>query len=209
MTPKQHNNRSEAGFSIIELVIVMTILLVLMGLVATLFGRSLSIRQRESARTDALTAAQAALNVMSREIANSGYDLIGNGLDLNDCGAAKLHFRANVVNSNETLNDAGENVTYFFEPGTRSILRYDAVLGETSIIINRISRVDFLYFDYVGANAVPVVPAGSATSSKDTARVRIRLTVDMEQVQNQVNPASVVLTSDVTLRNSDYILRNY
>jgi hypothetical protein len=31
----------------------------------------------------------------------------------------------------------------------------------------------------------------------------------MEQVQNQVNPASVVLTSDVTLRNSDYILRNY
>src|SRR5215218_1590765 len=95
------------GFSIVELMLSMTIILVILGLVMTLFGRSLSTRQRESSRTDALTAAQAALNVISRETANSGYGLkisadgiSDNGLIAADSNAGKIHFRANVKNDN-------------------------------------------------------------------------------------------------------------
>jgi len=68
-------DKRHGGFSILELMIAMTIILIVLGLVMTLFGKSLSSRQRESSRTDALTAAQAALNVISREVANSGYGL--------------------------------------------------------------------------------------------------------------------------------------
>jgi type II secretory pathway pseudopilin PulG len=209
MTVKKAKN--EGGFSVAEMVVTMLIMLVIMGLVSTLFSRSHSTRTRESSKTDALTASQAALNVMSREIANSGYSLVTNGL-MNDSNADQLHFISNFWNQNDTMTDPGENVTYFFEPATQSILRHDAYGGpggtpQTSIIINRISRVQYQYFDYFGSNPIPTGP--NAIPTANTGRVRIILTVNMERVVGQVNPDAVTLTSDVTLRNSDYMLKNY
>ena len=67
--------KNNAGFSLIELMISMVIVILLLGLVSTLLSRSLSVRARESRKTDALTSAQAALNIMSREIANSGFGI--------------------------------------------------------------------------------------------------------------------------------------
>jgi type II secretory pathway pseudopilin PulG len=209
MAEKERN--TVAGFSIVEMVVTMTIMLVIMGLVMTMFARSFSTRTRESSRTDALTATQAALNVMSREIANSGYALVTNGL-MNGSNDQLLHYNANHINTDDLLNGPGEDVTYYWEPTTQSILRHDANgLGpgnpQTSVIINRISRVQFQYFDYLGANPIPTGP--NTTPTANTGRVRITLTVNMENVFNQVNPDAVVLTSDVTLRNSDYMLKNY
>ena len=200
----------EAGFSIVELIVIMVIMLVIVGTVVTLFSRSLNTKSRESSRTDALTASQAALNVMTREIANSGYGTITNGL-MTDSSSSQLHFVSNHVNTNDNLLQMGEDVTYYFEPSTESILRYDAngegpSLPLTSIIINRISRVEFEYFNYSGSNSVPTV---TTFPTADTGRVRIRLTVNLERVIGQVNPDNVVLTSDVTLRNSAYMLSNY
>jgi len=200
----------ESGFSIVELIVTMVILLVIVGTVTTLFSRSLNTKSRESSRTDALTASQAALNVMSREIANSGYGTITNGM-MSDSTTDRIHFVTNHVNTNDNLLQPGENVTYYFEPSTQSILRYDANGGGagtplTSIIINRISRVEYRYFNYVGSNALPTE---TTFPTADTGRVRIKLTVNLENVIGQVNPDSVVLTSDVTLRNSFYMLNNY
>lgn len=200
----------EAGFSIVELIITMTIMLVIVGTVVTLFSRSLNTKTRESSRTDALTASQAALNVMSREIANSGYGTTTNGV-MSDSVSDRFHFVSNHVNTNDNLLQPGEDVTYYFEPSTQSILRHDAN-GEgpgtplTSIIINRISRVEYEYFNYTGANPLPTV---TTSPTANTGRVRIKLTVNMEDVIGQVNPDRVVLTTDVTLRNSSYMLNNY
>ena len=206
---KRSSNR-EAGFSIIEMMVTMMIMLAVVGLVTTLFSRSLSTKTRESSKTDALTAAQAALNVMSREIANAGYGTVTNGL-MPDSDDDQLHFVSNHVNTKDNLLQPGENITYYFEPSTQSILRYDAN-GDgpgtpmTSIIINRISWVDYEYFNYTLANPLPTV---TAVPTANTGRVRITLTVNLEQVIGQVNPDAVVLTSDVTLRNSSYMLKNY
>ena len=203
---------AESGFSIAELLIAMTIMLVVLGLAGNLFSISLSTRQRESSRTDALTAAQAALNVISREIANSGYGLTDNGIVLADSGTQKLHFLSNIKNTNGVTTDAGEDITYFFDPVTESILRYDSNANgagspETSIIINRISSVRFQYFDYSGS--VSTTPAPTNTPTINTARIRVTVSVSLENVQGQTNNQAVVLTSDVTLRNSDYMLQQY
>lgn len=200
----------EAGFSIVELLVTLTIMLIIMGTVVTLFSRSLNTRRRESSRTDALTASQAALNVMSREIANAGYGTITNGV-MSDSTNDRFHFVSNHVNTNDNFLQPGEDVTYYFEPATQSILRHDANgqgggVPLTSIIINQISRVEYEYFNYTGSNPLPTV---TTFPTADTGRVRIRLTINLEQVAGQVNPANVVLTSDVTLRNSAYMLNNY
>jgi type II secretory pathway pseudopilin PulG len=208
----RNKNTGVSGFSIVELMISMTIMLIILGLVSTLFSKSLATRQRESSRTDALTSAQAALNVISRELANSGYGLEGNGIVLGtDSDDEKLHFLSNIGNNNAIFTDPGENITYYFDPATQSILRHDAHgaapnTPQTSTIVNRISSLGFEFFDYVGTNPGT---GPNLTPTVNTSRIRVTVSVSLEQVQGQVNPQSVVLVSDVTLRNSDYMLRQY
>jgi hypothetical protein len=127
-----------------------------------------------------------------------------------------LHFRSNVTNSNTVTCDPGEDVTYFYDAASSSIVRYDrfpstptncgTATGETSVVVNRISNVTFQYFDYTGSNSTPTV---SATPTINTSRVRITVTVQLDQVQGQPNNQTVTFTSDVTLRNSDYMLNQY
>lgn len=217
MNDKQRNKKTD-GYSLLELMLTMTIMLIVLGLATSLFSKSLGVKQRESSRTDALTAAQAALNVMSREISNAGYGLknaaatdASNGIVLADSNNQKLHFLSNIQNNNTATTDRDENITYFFDNATQSILRYDANANgvgspETSIIINRISSVNYLYFDYTGSSSTPTQ---SNTPSENTGRVRVTITVNLENVQGQTNGQSVVMTSDITLRNSNYMLNQY
>ncbi len=206
--------KKEGGFSLIEMLIAMTIVIVLMGIVSVIFSRALGVKRRESSRTDALTSAQAALNVMSREIANSGYGLAdnfstvhNNGIVIADSNSTRLRVRSNTVNTNTTTSDVGEDVTYYFDSTAQSIVRHDpAQSPSTTYLVNRISSVSFVYYNYTGSSSTPTT---TTVPTADTSRVRITVTVQLEAVQGQVNGQSVTLTSDVTLRNSDYMMSQY
>jgi len=54
------------GFSLLELLIAMTLTLVITGVACSLLARSLNIRTKTNANDDALSDAQRALNIMSR-----------------------------------------------------------------------------------------------------------------------------------------------
>lgn len=203
--------KKSRGFSIIELLIAMTITFLVLGLASNLFSKSFATRQRESSKTDALTAAQAALNVISREISNSGYGLITNGIVIADSNQQKLHILSNTTNTNTVVTDPLENITYFFDPVSQSILRYDLNGNginspQTSVVINRISSLNFEYFDYTGSNSTPT---NSNTPTINTGRIRVTITVKLEDVRGQPKNQNVVLVSDVTLRNSNYMLQQY
>jgi prepilin-type N-terminal cleavage/methylation domain-containing protein len=201
---KKINNK---GFSLIELIIAMTVTLVMLGIVSTLFTAAVGTRSRQSRRSDALTSAQAALNVMSREISNSGYGLTNNGMVPADSNNQRLHFRSNVINSDSSTNSPGEDVTYFYDADSRSIVRFDPNDSpQTSIVVNRISNISLLYFDYNGSSSTAVQRTAPTSS---TGRVRINVTVQMEDVAGQPANQTVTFTSDVTLRNSDYMLFQY
>ena len=186
---KKQRKKKNAGFSLMELLISMTIMLILLGIVASLLSRASVVRQRESARTDALTASQAALNVLSRELANSGFGISSssdpntpnNGIILADSTSNQVHFRANIDNTGPTpipsgatvlaTNVAGEDITYFYDSATKSIVRYDPNGSpRTSVVVNKIANVTFSYFDYTGSTSSTT---GSATPTANTGRVRI------------------------------------
>lgn len=197
----------------LELMIAMTIMLALLALVSGIFARALNTRDFESSRTDALTSAQAALNVISREVANSGYGMVDangdadNGLILTDCTNKRLHLRANVDNDNMTTTEPGEDVTYFFDQTSESIVRYDPNdVPQISAVVNRISEVTFQYFDYTGSSSTPTI---RTTPTADTGRVRINVTVRLENVPGYPTNQKVTFTSDITLRNSKYMLNQY
>ena len=200
--------------------IAMTVTVVLMSVVAALMSRALGVKSRESSRTDALTSAQAALNVMSREIANSGFGLAdnfgsihNNGVVLADSSSNKLRVRSNYNNSADggghpdTTGDVGEDVTYYFDSSADSIVRHDPAQNpSTTYLVNRISSVNFVYYNYTGSNSTPTE---TTTPTIDTSRVKITVTVLLEAVQGQPTGQTVTLTSDVTLRNSHYMMSQY
>jgi type II secretory pathway pseudopilin PulG len=202
-----------AGFSMVELVASMAITLIILAVAIATFSSALQTRERENSRVDALTSAQAAINIMTREIANSGYGIKTNGIcggGTIDCaadsGARKLHIRANISNNDVLTDDEGEDITFFYDEPSKSVLRYDANTHITSGVINRVSKVEFGYFDYFGSttNTDP-----NTTPTANTGRVRINLWVYLPDVDGQPTDQIVQYTSDVTLRNSPYMLSQY
>lgn len=213
----------QSGFSLLELIIAMTIMLILLSVVGTLVSRSMSVRARETQKADALVSVQAALNVISREISNSGFGLYSdsltrvasNGIVLADSNANRMHIRTNMQNvGDRTLcgtacatDQAGEDITYFLDAGTQSIVRYDPhPTPETSVVVNRVSNLTFRYFNY---NASTGAVTESATPTATTSRIRITVEAKLDPVIGQVNPQSVIFESQISLRNASYMLQQY
>ena len=214
--------KTQSGFSLIELLLSLVITLIILGVAVMVFSKALSTRARESSKTDALVSAQAALNIMSREIGNAGYGLDTNGLGyrdgtgayVTDCTQKRLHFRANSVNTGNSTatNSPGEDVTFFYDSTSQSVVRYDPAAPSpgTSGVINRVSDVDFTYFNYTYNTATQTVDVVSSTTpASNTARVNIKLTVILPNVQGQPSSQTVTLSSDVNLRNSPFMLGQY
>jgi prepilin-type N-terminal cleavage/methylation domain-containing protein len=223
---KHNNTKARSGFTLIELLIAMTIMLILMGIVATLVSRSMGVRNRETQKADALVSAQSALTIISREIANSGFGIYSdpvtrvpnNGIVLADSNASRIHIRANVDNAGPrtvppgstvlATNLPGEDVTYFHDATTNSIVRFDPndPVNTTSVVVNRISGLTLEYFNYTTGSSVVTQ---TSTPTAATGRVRISVQVALDPIVGQPIPASVTFTSDVTLRNAGYMLQQY
>jgi len=199
----------------------MTVMLILMAVAASLFARSLSVRARESRTTDALTSAYAALNLMSREISNGGFGLrdaatrrATNGIVVGDSSQQQIHLRSNFTNVTPytdpnfgQTSDPGEDVTYFFESGTQSIVRFDPNADpQVSVVVNKISGVRFDYYNYDVAAGM-TGPFTTPTSA--TGRIVLTVRVDLDPVYGQPNPQSITFSSEVNMRNSSYMLQQY
>jgi prepilin-type N-terminal cleavage/methylation domain-containing protein len=168
MSTRLNTKKSEDGFSLVELIIAMTITLVVLTVATTLLARSLNIRTRSNANVDALADAERALNIMSREIAQAGFNLSDNGIVAADSvvdgnGNSTIRVRANLnrfdtdapdlarSGTTEPGWDSGEDVKFFIHPtGTTTLLaRFDpnAPGGpESTVVANRLDRMRVHYF---------------------------------------------------------------
>lgn len=172
---KQHSSRKrQAGFSLIELIIAMAITILITAVAGRLLAQSMNIRTRANEKVDALADAQRALNIMSREIAEAGFNLTDNGIVAADSitdgnGNSTLRIRSNLNRFNTTANpwyagggvgsgpqnaigpssdDAGEDVKYFvYDAGNTNLLaRYDAYGGGSTVLANRLDSLHIHYF---------------------------------------------------------------
>src|SRR3569832_200076 len=91
-----NTRRRDAGFSLIELLLAMTVTLTLLGLTSGLLASSFNVRARENQKTDALADTQRALNIMTREIANAGFGLANNGIVAADSNDTAIRVRSNL-----------------------------------------------------------------------------------------------------------------
>jgi prepilin-type N-terminal cleavage/methylation domain-containing protein len=129
--------QTERGFSLLELLIAMVVTLTLMTAGTTLLAHALRVRSRENQKSDALADTQRALNIMSREIADAGFNINGNGLVDADSGIHEIRVRSNLNKydhdasvsdaSRANVQDPGEDITYFINDAdsTKYLARHD------------------------------------------------------------------------------------
>ena len=221
-----NNKNTSGGFSLLELLIAMVITMALMTAASTLLANALRIRSRENQKSDALADTQRALNIMSREIANAGFNMTGNGLVAADSSLNEIRVRANLNrydydpsvtdDSRNNVEDAGEDITYFINTAdnTMYLARHDEYGTGSTVLANRIDSMNIHYFDQKVTYTAP--PAGQDITGASAAEVNpanakyiviaVSVTLDAIGSPNQPGyqpPYSVLLCSDVALRNSD------
>ena len=224
---ESRKSKGEVGFSLPELMIAMSIVLVVMSLTSGLLTRSFNVRSRENQRSDALADAQRALNIMSREIANSGFGLSDNGIVAVDSGIDAIRVRANLnafegQATSPLVNDRNEDVKYsLWTSGDASyIVRLDiGTQNQTTVLANRVDSMKIRYYpskiNYTMSPAVGGVPtcdisttSTEVTQKSDAKYLVMSICVELPERGRSgstgYQPASrVQLVSDVALRNAD------
>lgn len=162
-----HAPGREAGFSLAELMVAMSITLVLMAAASSLLAAAFNTRTRENVRSDALADAQRSINIMAREIANAGFNLTTNGIvsgdsgpDANGHGTIRVRSNLNKYDSGVSAAaragigvtdvDLGEDVKFFLSDtaNTTYLVRYDAHASTpATVLANRIDGLQFYFYD--------------------------------------------------------------
>jgi len=214
------------GFSLIELILAMAISLALMTAASTLIAGAFRVRSRENQKSDALADTQRAINIMSREIADAGFNLNNNGLVDADSGRNEVRVRSNLNRfdydpsvsdaSRNNVQDSGEDITYFVNlaDNTKYLARHDNYGTGSTVLANRIDSMNLHYFaqkvtydanpgasDISNASAAEVAP-----SAAKYIVIAVSVTLDAVGTPNSAGyqpPYSVLLCSDVALRNTD------
>jgi len=221
---KQDAQKMEAGFSLIELLVAMTITLVVLGITANLLASSFNLRSRENQRSDAMADAQRALNIMTREIANTGFGLADNGIVAADSGLSSIRVRANLnafdgQTTSNSISDRNEDVKYsLYTTETSSyIVRLDiGTQNQTTVLANRVDALIIRYYparvNYTTSSSDCNISTASpeVTLKSDTKYMVISVCVELPArgVRNSpgYQPVSrVQLVSDVYLRNADIV----
>lgn len=216
---------TEGGFSLLELVVSLVITMALMTAAATLLANALRMRTRENQKSDALADTQRAINIMSREIANTGFNMTNNGIVAADSGLNAIRIRANLnkfdydpsvtAESRANVQDAGEDITYFINEAenTMYLARHDRFGNGSTVLANRIDSMNIHYFDQKVTYTAPekgsdIKDASAAEVLPENAKyIVIAVSVTLDQVGTPGSPGyqqqySVLLCSDVALRNT-------
>ena len=224
---------TSGGFSLLELIIAMAITMALMTAASTLLANALRVRSRENQKSDALADTQRAINIISREIANAGFNLNNNGIVAGDSGLNRLRIRSNLnrfdydppvtAAMRASVTDSGEDITYFLNEVelTKYLARHDLYGTGSTVLANRIDSLNFHYFDQkVTYTALPgdrdidptSVSAAEVTDLTKAKYIVIAVSVTLDEVGTRGSTGyqpsySVLLCSDVMLRNTQ--LWNY
>lgn len=217
-TPTQ-TRAAEGGFSLIELIIAMGVTLTVMTMATSLLSASFNVRTRESRRSAALADTQRALNIMTRELTNAGYNLKSNGIlaaQSDDDSLATL----SDLNMNDTW-DEDEIIAYKLEDnpntGANSLVRYS--LGATgaatttgTVLAEYVDTFKVRYYsqkrDYTTADCDVDAASAAAVTTPDKAQYVVLVVcatlpaVGREKTPGYQPATTVQLVSDAVLRNS-------
>ena len=192
----------QSGFTLPEMMITITIMIVVLFSLFSIFDTSIRVFSLGNDKVEAVENARLGLDRMARELrAAYPYDKINGQPHLfwssgaPTAGAMPSSAGAtfgNDVNGNRKI-DAGEQITYGLSAGTPAVL-----LRNGEGVVEHVQDVNAdgqaLTFEYKTANG------GPATSEAEISMVRIKLEIAVEGTGSS-GPVRQVLETEVALRN--------
>ena len=177
--------RGDAGFSLVELLVVVAVLGLVMAGALGLLESGMRTYALGAARTEAQQAARVGLERMAKELRQAGYDPAGAAVAaIVAAEPTRLVFQVD-ANGNGVIDPTRERITYVLRD---DVLRRDAG-GGAQPIVEGVRRLELSYFD---GNGAPTV---------DPARVRaIRIRIETGPTRHGAAPG-VIMDTDVALRN--------
>ena len=152
------------GFTLVELLIAMTIGLIILTALSSTFLMQRKIYDVQEQIVEMVQTARAAMDMMTREIRMAGYDPTGTGFAGIPYSSSQLQIVAD-LDGNGNTTDSNENITYTYDAANLQIDR-NTGSGDQPFSEN----IQLFTFDYLDS-------AGSATTA--TADIRqIRITIN-------------------------------
>ena len=113
------SKNKESGFTLVELLIAMTIGLIILTALSSTFLMQRKIYDVQEQVAEMVQNARAAMDMMSREIRMGGYDPTDAGFDGITYDADQLQIQANIDDDEDIINadgsyDDNENITYTY-----------------------------------------------------------------------------------------------
>lgn len=216
LDPQQQQSTRQSGFSLLELMVAMTITLILTGLAFSLLAATLRQKSRATKETAAISDANQSLSWLTSEIMNAGFGLSTNGI-CSDSTEEKIHIRANLnaflgETTSNTVTDQGEDVVYQLAnkpDGGTALIRSDVGINETQGVVGTLidntdvdsdGDGDGLNFQYLDAS-------GNAIAPEQAVRVVVSVRVILPPVgvpgSDGYQPQRTkTVTAPIVLRNS-------
>lgn len=208
--------KKEKGFSLIELLISMSITLVLMGLAGQLLVIAFNTRAREQQKSTAVAAITRTINMMTREIANAGFGMTNNGVVNGDADAASIRIRANLnaylqQPTSSCVCDQDEDLKFllYTDPATNqnSLIRHDVSTGDVTVLASSINSFEVHYY----ASKIDFATQGATTAetAPDSARYIVLIATVALPAKGVLGgpgyqpPSQFQVTGDVELRNAN------
>ena len=193
--------QTERGATLIELFITLALLGIILAAVCTSFVSQRKVAAVHSQRGALIQQAQAALDLLTRELRRAGTHPTGATFTPVTYSATQLEIRAD-LNGNgttDTNNDPDEHLIYAYDSTNKRITR-DAGNGAQPLV-EHIQAFTFQYLDSAGN---PVL-SSSPTVNSDIRQLQISITAQTASADPRYTPnngyRTFTMTSLINLRN--------
>lgn len=179
---KRTEYKSQQGFSLIELLIVTVVLLIVLGILATIVGGVQSAYTTHRERAAKHTEALASLNLITRIVRNAGSNTTQTALTAT--GNDRLRIKSDWNISDDSLDDPFEDVEFYVSDNVLYMTSVSPITNTVELAQN-IESINFEYFDSNGA---------TTTNMASVVRVRFNVTIagDSESLVSEVGVRKMI-----------------
>ena len=187
------SKNKETGFTLVELLIAMTIGLIILAALSSTFLMQRKAYDVQEQIVEMVQTARAAMDMMTREIRMAGYDPTGAGFDGIIYNAGQLQIRADLDGDGNT-DGSNEDIIYTHDTTDLQIDRNTG--GGNQPFAENIQSFTFDYLDSAGS---------STTATADIRQIKITITARTSKADADYSAnngyRTHTLTSLITPRN--------
>lgn len=196
MSPRRNSARlDQAGLTLIELMVTVTVLGVVLVVVSTTFLSTTRLHERTTRQAEVQMASRSGMALLFAELRQAGADPANPPIGLTGIATAtatSIRVRAD-LNGDGALQTAepSEDVTYSYDAGQKAIMRNPGTTA--AVVIPNVTAMAMSYFD---ANGTALSPLPLSVANMALVRT---VEVTMTSVDKDSEP--LTLTSRIALRN--------